>query len=341
MKKSKPSNQDDDKVIVRINTANYAKKNSSNNFSRQVSELAKVTQQISRLYVPVFKTEIPKIYDVTTQLTEALRSSQLAVNKAITDMASSGVLDAIKRITESFTKLTGGLKAHFPDNWHPDDMDKCDDLCMQGVPIIFVPRAEVVSKITKAKNMAGIKQVINKNDDAIIEDCEKAIAEANWLSKDMKEQIRESIDSYKCKKYRAAQSTATVAFDCLLNEIIDIRQWRRANNDSKALSARKVKQLTDEFTGDLMELPVSRAPFYTLMMFPIIGQMLATFEIGDKASYKNDFNRHMSAHTVSSRQYKRSNALLAIMTIASICKITQLRGKNWMQVSAKEYGVGL
>ncbi len=311
------------------------------NFNRQVLEMTKLAQQASRLYIPVFKTEIPRIFNATSQLAETVRSSQIAISKAMAKLTESGVLTATQKIADSFAEITRGLKAHFPDNWPPGEMKKCDDLCMQGIPIIFIPRSDIVTKMVRAKNITGIKQVIVRNDNNIIDDCEKAVSESSWLSRDMREQIIESIDSYKNKRYRAAQSTATVAFDCLLNEIIDIRLWRRANNNSKALSHGKVKQLTDEFAGNLMELPLSRAPFYTLLMFPVIGQMLAVFEIGDKTSYKNDFNRHMSAHTVSARQYKRSNALMAVMTLASICKVTELRGKNWMQISAKEYGVGL
>ena len=349
MKKLEPSKQENDKIIARINTTDltpgikHTKPILGVKLSeQQVRQFTGIVQSIARAYTPLIKTEVFKPTSLNTQLSKTLQAaSQSAIDAVNSIFKSSGWLDQIQQMTKSFTKLTTGLKAHFPDNWPPGEMKNCDQLCMQGVPIIFVPRANIVKKIAQAKSMKGIKISLVKNDTEIIEDCEHAIKESQWLTKDMRSQIQESIDSYKDKRYRAAQSTATVVFDCLLDEIIDMRRWRQANNNPGALSARKVKQLTDEFSGNLMELPLSRAPFYTLLMFPIIGQMLATFEIGDKSSYTNNTNRNMSVHTVSAKQYKQSNALLTIMTVASICKITELRGKNWMQLSAKEYNVGL
>ena len=310
-------------------------------FEKQIANMVNIAREASKVYVPIIKLEIPKIYFVTTQFAEVFRQGQLALSESISRIVKSGVLDSIQKITESVGRLTDGIKSHFPDNWPSNGMDKCDDLCIQGVPIVFIPRKDIVTKIINAKNMTGIKQVLWRNDQLIIEDCETIIMQSNWLSRDMKDQIVEGIESYKDGRYRAAQSTANVAFDSLLNEIIDIRAWRKTNTKPKQLSHAKVKQLTNEFSGDILELPMSRAPFYTLLMFPIIGEMLSPFEIGDKTTYAKDFNRHMSAHTVAAKQYIRTNALLALMVVSSICKVTQLRGKNWMQTSAKEYGIDI
>lgn len=312
-----------------------------NHFTQQVAQMAEAARKMAQIYVPTINIGLQNIIAENKRVMDSLLATQKSVTESISKIIDSGFFDQIQKTAEIVAKLARNIQSHFPKNWPTGKIRECVELCTQGVPIILVPRREVVLKFLRSKSIAGVKRAAIRNDAAIIEDCREAIAEAEaeWLSRDMKLQIVESIDCYESGKYRAAQSTATVAFDSLLNEIVDIRSWRRTNGNRGKLSAQKVKQLADEFAVDLMELPLNRAPFYTLLMFPVIGNALTDFAIGDRASYTNHYNRHVSAHTVSSKQYKRSNALFAIMTVASICKITQLRGKNWMQVSAKEYGV--
>lgn len=244
------------------------------------------------------------------------------------------------RLTGLFGK---SLDGHLPDNRPKNKALEAVKLCIKGVPIVFVPRKDLVHKLIQAKDLTSLKKAMVTNDADIIIDCNKAIEESKWLPRDMEAHIVEAINSYKMGMYRASQSTSVIAFDGLLNEVINIRKLRKDYNIPKQLPHAVVKKLTEprRFQGDLMKLPLGGEPFYTLLMFPIIGSILAPFIIGDKTTYTKALNRHESVHAVSSRQYKKSHALWLIMTIASMCKITQLHKKNWMQVSAKAYGVTL
>ena len=292
--------------------------------------IAKMMQQITASYTPIIK-EI-----------QLFSGQQSAISKAISNLTKDIDLSAISNLAKTLASDFSRTNAHFPENWKTGQIDDAVKLSMQGIPTIFIPSGEIIDKMHNAKSMAGVKQVLIHNDDAIIADCETVINECDWLPRSMKDHISEGISSYKNGLYRAPQSTATVAFDSLLNDIIDIKFWRKTNGKPKELSSKHVKKLADELSNqDLMNLPISKAPFYTLLMFPIIGQMLSPFEIGDKTTLSKDANRHATIHTVSEKQYKRSNALLVIMTVASICKVTQLRGKNWMQTSAKVYGYNI
>lgn len=293
-----------------------------------VDSLSKIVSDISRTCSP--------LVDAVSAWSRELQKTQIALGDSLSKIDFSG----ISELAELFSK---SLDGHFPDNWPEDKMSEAAALCISGVPIVFVPRKEIVYKMIQAGNTTSIKKVIVANDTDIISDCEKAIAESSWLPKDMSDHIGDAIKSYKLGMYRASQSTSAIAFDSLLNEVINMRKLRKDHSIPRQLSHAVVKNLTDQqrFQGDLMQLPLGKEPFYTLLMFPIIGSMLAPFVIGDKTTYTKELNRHESVHTVSSRQYKKSNALWSIMTIASICKITQLRNKNWMQLSAKTYGVTL
>jgi hypothetical protein len=318
------------KIIANINTADYANRklgdiptygfNPPDHFTKQLTETVGAIHQ--------------NLYD---EIQKTLNS----VTKAQQDLIKSLNLISIKKIlwdTTNLTKLFSEffkfkiLDNHLPDNWLGSKPQEAARLCAQGIPIVFVPRTTIVSKLIEANGVPGIKKIIahSKNSPLIINDCEKALAECGWLSKDMREHINESIISFKNAQYRAAQSTAIIAFDSLLNVVIDMSVHRKKNK--KALAYTHVKQYTRWTDNiDLMGSPLVRMPFYVVLMLPVISHMLIDFSIGDKATYLNSTNRHVSSHTIDSKQYKKSNALLAIMTIASICKVTQLNDKYWLQ----------
>lgn len=333
--------KDKEKDITVIDTValkSGTSKTPPNPFAEQVAAIAEIARKVTLVHMPTITTGINNIMKSTGILDDMVAAQKSAV-EAVTKIINTAAFDNLQRIVQETASFARRLQSHFPVNWPPDQTTECAKLCMQGVPIIFTPRSSIVSRMINAKNMTGIKMVAVRNDAAIMQDCEKAFTECTWLTKDMRLQIMEGIESYKAGRYRAAQSTINVAFDSILDEIVDMRKWRRSNGQPKALSSRMVRRLTDEFSGDLMDLPLSRAPFYTLLMFPVIGAALSPFEIGDTKTHSSDYNRHASSHTVSSKQYKRSNAIFAIMAVASICKITELRGRNWMQLSAREYGI--
>jgi len=301
--------------------------------ARQLSETA---QHVTKLYASLYGNELQRLAQHATQVQQELI-------KAFSRIDTQQIVADIRKMAESVVSTAKDIDAHLPDNW-PDELRDAAGLCIRGVPVVFVPRAAIVSKLLKSKDMASVKLIIahNSNSPLIIEDCEKVLQECEWLPRDMCEHIQEAILCYKSGQYRAAQSTATIAFDCLLNDIVDVNQFRKQNGNKHALSHNVVGRYTNINPElDLMRIPLGRAPFYTLLMLPIIGRMLTKFDMYNKATYGNDANRHAATHMVSSRQYKKSNALLTIMTVVSICKVTQLCGKYWVQSATEQYGFRL
>lgn len=234
--------------------------------------------------------------------------------------------------------LTAHFKFHFPSNWQDGDniTTDCIDLCKIGLPIIFMPNSKILDKVIKSKTISSKKTVLCKNDQIIINDCENAIKECKCLNKDIKAHIISSILSYKNKNYRSAQSSATIVFDCLLEYVFDVKTIRKLQNNQKKLASNVVSQIKKI---DFDRLSFSKMPCYTILMIPIIKNALKVFTIGDKNTFVNEYNRHMSTHTVSQTQYKRSNALIAIMLIVNIYIITDKLGKNWLEKAAKIYGI--
>lgn len=300
------------------------------NFMKQLTQ---ITEGVTKMCQNLYGEEIQRVINNAVQ-------AQQNLIKSLNLIDTKKIVEGITELTKSFSGFTSGLNAHLPDNWSGSKLRGAASLCVRGVPVVFVPRATIVSKLIKAKDLPSVKRTIahSKNAPQITEDCEKALADSEWLPKDMREHIQESIACFKNGQYRAAQSTAIIAFDSLLNVVVDMSVQRKKNK--KALAYNHVKNYTSWTDGiDLMEVPLGRMPFYTVLMLPVVGHMLTDFSIGDRTTHLNDANRHASSHTISSKQYKKSNALLTIMAVASICKVTQLNGKHWVQKSAQQYGI--
>lgn len=292
------------------------------------TSLVETAQQITKIYRNLYTDEIQRAAKNAIKAQQQLVQSLNLIN-------TERILEGVRKIAEAAAQSVKRLDVHLPDNW-PQSLSNVADLCIKGIPVIFVPRAEIIAEMLKAKDTPSIKRLLVRKAPEVLEDCEKALNECTWLTKDMREHIQESIDCYRHGQHRAAQSTATIAFDVLLNDVVDMRIVR--NKNKRVLSSTIVRDYTDLGSDvDLMQLPLGGVPFYTLLMFPVIGRMLSYFSIGDKTTYVNDANRHQATHTVSSKQYKKSNAILTIMTVASICKVTELNGKYWIQKATDYY----
>ncbi len=297
-------------------------------YSEQMQKIAKTLEPTFTRYNEQIQKIAKTLEPAFTRYNEQIQKIAKTLEPAFTRYS-----EQIQELSKTFNYA---YKYHFPDNWGNKITIDYVDLCKSGFPIIFIPNSKILDKVIKAKTFSLKKTVLCKNDQTIINDCENAIKECKCLNKDIKAHIISSILSYKNKNYRSAQSSATIVFDCLLEYIIDVKVIRKLQNNKKKLASNVVSKIK---IIDFDKLSFSKVPFYTILMIPIINNALKLFAIGDKNTFVNEYNRHMSIHTVSSIQYKRSNALIAIMLITNICVITDKLGKNWLGKTAKMYGI--
>lgn len=294
------------------------------------SALGKYYQDMIEGFTKVIQPTIEPIRRMMTELTRQLTGIQ-AIFEPVTRIATD-----LQKIVQPLMKLVGSASAHFPSNWPIAKRVECAKLCEQGLPIVFVPKAEIISKLLVAKGSAAQKNVLIRHDAEILQDCRDKLCTREVISGEMSDHILASIDAYQSGNYRAAQSTATVAFDSLMPVIYDMRVRYRGKGSK--LAAGYVRKLADDLATDILRHPLtSQTMFYSVACTPVIAHALASFEINDRTTYSKDFNRHSSAHTVSARQYKRSNALIAIMTVTSLCLVTEKRGRYWLSGIAKFY----
>lgn len=287
---------------------------------------AEVVANISRIIQPTIEPIRRMMADITRQIT-AVQSIFEPINRIAAD---------IQRIVKPLIDIVGDISPHFPRNWPIARRVDCAKLCEQGLPIVFVPSTHIINELLAAKTPAAQKRVLVRHDTEIIQDCRDQLNRYEVVSRELIDHITASIDAYQVGNYRAAQSTATIAFDALMPIIYDMRV--RYKGKGNKLAARYVHALSSDLATDILRHPLtSHTMFYSMACLPMIAHALARFDIGDRTTYAKDFNRHTGTHTVSAQQYKHSNALIAIMTVTSLCVVTEKRGRYWLSGIAKFY----
>lgn len=288
---------------------------------------AELVANISRIIQPTIEPIRQMMANITRQIT-AVQS----IFEPITRIAAD-----IQKIVKPLMALVGSASPHFPSNWPLARRADCAKLCEQGLPIVFVTSARIIDKLLVAKTPAAQKRVLVHHDAEIVQDCRDRLSQHEVLSRDLIDHITASLDAYQAGNYRAAQSTATIAFDSLMPIIYDMRV--RYKGKGTKLAAKYVHELSSDLATDILRHPLTgQTMFYAMACLPTIAHALAGFEINDRTTYAKDFNRHVSIHTVSAQQHKRSNALIAIMTITSLAIVTEKQGKYWLSGIAKFYG---
>ncbi len=248
----------------------------------------------------------------------------------------------IAKVTEGFSRSLQGL----PDKLlkAPDWLSKLDRagltpnlgkdrsiyklkqykrLLGMGYAIFWVPRAEIVEALLGAKNEQDRKKIVLKYSQEILEDCQNALDDIGSPSlKNPKLHLVAAIETMRTSNPRAAQSTASVCFDALLDQIID------------SSSLRTYREVYPKVSGDGNKLKsVDNIPvqyLYAALQAQLVVFSMRKFERLQPQTVQTKYGRHSSIHSVSPRQYNDFNALQAITVTTSLLATTDKLGKGWL-----------
>lgn len=250
---------------------------------------------------------------------EDVRSIALKFNET-----TAPIIKSFNETRDWFQKLDkAGLTPNLGEGRTHRNLEKYKKLLSMGYAIFWVPREEIVNKLLGAGSEKDRKGVITSSKTEILEDCKNAIDNVNSrFLKDTRLHLESAIDSMQQANYRAAQSTASVCFDSLLDQIID----------TSSLSS--FKQLSGKINGDTAKLKnIDKLPIqylYAAFQSQLIIYSLRGFERLRPMTVQTKYGRHSSIHSVSSRQYNEFNALQAIMITTSLLATTEKLGKGWI-----------
>jgi hypothetical protein len=206
-----------------------------------------------------------------------------------------------------FTQLQETLEALYPRNWpRPSpDFERIEDvLGNDGIPIVHVPRSEIVQAIVDAADYEARIAIIDERADDVVEDCK------TLLARDFHEEVEKqqplaqrAVDAYQAGHFEAAQALAVNVCDTYFKKLF------------KGLAYKKmVQQLAIEKSDD-----ASFAWAYNVHYALVPGAQFLTEWWPDKGGEPpTKLSRHVSIHNASTDQMTKLNATVAIMLVTSI-----------------------
>lgn len=194
-----------------------------------------------------------------------------------------------------------------PSNWPEDAYQSYatikEILQTDGIPIVHVPRAEIVASLLKAQSFDDRIQLIEDRADDIAEDCRAALS--GTFHREIEKQgplALEAVETYQAGRYAPAQALAVAVCDTYLKTYIGGRY--------KAM----IEEVKLEKADDL---PARFGFNFNYAFAPVVSFLTEWFpDSGTPAPTK--LSRHVSVHNASTDHMTKLNATIAIMLAASL-----------------------
>lgn len=214
--------------------------------------------------------------------------------------------------TELFTKLAKQLDAILPANW-PRPIPSADRmeevLERDGIPIVHIPRAEIVQAIVDADDYNARIEVIKERADDIAVDCSAALARQfdDGLAKQIP-LVRKAIETYRAGHVEAAQALAVSACDTYLKMMFPPEPTTR-----KKLRRIGYAEMAEKLAiGNSEDASATWAFNIGYALAPVV-QFLVDWRPEDGEEPPSRPSRHVSIHFASTDHMNKLNATVAIM----------------------------
>ncbi|MEU5972021.1 hypothetical protein [Streptomyces globisporus] len=206
------------------------------------------------------------------------------------------------------------LDAVMPGNWRGQRLDYRDmvRLMQEGVPLAWVPPADVIRQLLAADGASSRSKVIDDCRPEILASCREAMAEVTdqrlAAQRELLEECARAIES---GMFSSAQALAANVWDTLMRGIAFANPdlltskgtWSYGHIKRNVPSVKSEEDATiGEFRRAVVFLPLAK----TLE------------EFWHPRPVPPSFNRHATAHATGSVQYTASNAMTALMLAVSV-----------------------
>lgn len=266
-----------------------------------------------------------KIFSITESLQSVFKqTSELHKNLFPVFNIGKTILEALSSSKKWFENIEkAGLTPNMGEKRSISKIKRYSSLLKMGYVVFWIPRETMVDQLVNSSNESERRNILIKNRTEISEDCVAVInsVEKKYL-KDYKLHISEAISSLDQGNYRAAQSTASVCFDALLNEIVDTTSiLNRHQFMPKVKDGYSRLKNIDQIPGHVI---------YAGLQANLIEYSLREFDRLNQNKMPRKYTRHPSIHSVSSRQYSEFNAIQVVMIVCSLLKTTDVLGRGWL-----------
>ncbi|APS17509.1 hypothetical protein TK78_00060 [Streptomyces sp. Tue 6075] len=208
------------------------------------------------------------------------------------------------------------LDAMMPGNWRGQHLDyeRMVRLMQEGVPLAWVPPADVIRQLLAADDASSRSKVIDDSHPAILASCREALAEVTDArltpQRTLLEECARAIEN---GMFNSAQALAANVWDTLMRGIAFANpdlltskgtwNYRHIRRNVPSVDAEE-----DATLGELRRAAV----------FLPVAKVLEDFWHPQPVPF--GFNRHATAHAAGTVQYTASNAMTALMLAVSVLR---------------------
>jgi hypothetical protein len=219
----------------------------------------------------------------------------------------------IPDLSATFAGIFKKLHDSQPPNWPVDiDIDRVVEVVQNdGLPLVWVPRAEVVVKVMAAHDRTSRIDVLLDHFDEVTSDCANVLADVDHanLSGPL-DLARRSIAALSSGHHEAAQALAVVTTETAVVEAL--------GNGGGTGQYNVVK---DRVGFDPASVAYSRVRLEAALA--PIRVFFTSWWKNSGAPMPDALSRHVSVHQADPAHYTRSNALIAGMLVASVLRALQ------------------
>ncbi|MDV6262180.1 hypothetical protein [Rhodococcoides yunnanense] len=289
--------------------ADIQKQLAANPIAQFQRERSAMLDQIRKIIVPP-RIELPDAYKLSLPIAEMMRVAAPITDFKIppldSPIAAMFNWPAINYDLGGINKVLLDLAKRYPPNWEekrPDLSEVQQVVEVDGVPLAYVPRADLVMELVAAADYDGRIDVLLSRRDDILEDCSKVVAGVLHANvEDQKPLLIRAIEAMNAGFDEPAQAMAVDICDTVAGAWIDSKH-------SKVHHRCKIRDVFDSLMRDSLRHDLGVAPLVRIMT-----------EWSPKSGLPRPgaLSRHVSVHQAHPDHYTPSNAIIAVMVASSL-----------------------
>ncbi|TDD37859.1 hypothetical protein E1287_07325 [Actinomadura sp. KC06] len=277
-------------------------------------------RNLNLIKVPHFKTQVsPEILRLRATAERLNSIFKVPIPRSMFNTPSPAfreIAEGIDRVMRSqlvpaLSRLSVTIQNLFPPNWgeaRPRDWDEFEHmLAHEGIPVLRVPGPEIIAAIFAAKTPSDRRRVLSSRWKGIVTDCETVLnGVTHQRLADEREFALDCVKALRSGHTNAAQALAANLLDSVMRKFF-----------SKEV---RVKLTKNKFKDSGVTFDFDDFHFRAALTFAPVWCAHAEYWPDKGDPIPADYGRHPSAHAVSRKQYKRVNAVIALMLVTSVIK---------------------
>ncbi|WP_457135589.1 hypothetical protein [Mycobacteroides abscessus] len=249
------------------------------------------------------------VQNLFVDINNQLQQRQRQIAKAVS---------SIQFPTEMFNRVGQQLATLFPFNWPRPipDFDRIKTVLENdGIPIVHIPRAEIVQALVDADGYEARMDIIEARGDDIATDCMTVLDEKYDRGLELQIPLaRRAIYAYQEGHFEAAQALAVSVCDTYLKQMFPPEPTGKNGKEKrvgyKEMAARlAIDNSHDASAAWALNIGYALAPAV---------QFLVDWWPWDEAQPPTRLSRHVSIHNASTDHMTKVNATIAIMLVTSM-----------------------